>query len=372
MKKIGLILTLAVFVFGMQSCDQLEQQRNSFLKLASSSTESTGSATKTNNDLRNKNTDGIFVDFHTTKGDIVVKLTYKETPLTVANFVALAEGSQENTAKPMGTPFFDGLKFHRVIANFMIQGGDPLGTGQGNPGYSFPDEIVASLKHDGPGVLSMANSGPNTNGSQFFITHKATPWLDGRHTVFGYVVEGQEVVDSIAQDDIMDKVTIRRVGRDAKKFDAPKVFKDQMQEISDAKAALLEEQKAKLKSIVDSLSANAVSTQTTESGLVIIKTFEGNGDKPVAGKEVKVHYRGKLLDGTVFDSSFERGEPIQFPVGVGRVIRGWDEGIMTLVGGDKATLVIPSYLAYGERGAGGVIPPNADLIFDVELVEVVK
>ena len=364
MKKIGLILTLAVFVFGMQSCDQLEQQRNSFLNLSGSSESSA--------DLRDKNSDGIFVDFHTTKGDIVVKLTYKQTPLTVANFVALAEGTQENNVKPIGTPFYDGLMFHRVIADFMIQGGDPLGTGQGNPGYSFPDEIVSSLKHDGPGVLSMANSGPSTNGSQFFITHKATPWLDGRHTIFGYVVEGQNVVDSIAQGDIMDKVTIRRVGRSAKKFDAPKVFKDQMQATIDAKQALLESQKEAFKSIVDSISANSLSTETTDSGLVIIKTFKGNGEKPVAGKEVKVHYRGKLFSGKVFDSSFESGKPIQFPIGVGRVIPGWDEGIMALSVGDKATLVIPSFLAYGERGAGGVIPPNADLIFDVELVEVVK
>ncbi|MCK5906173.1 MAG: peptidylprolyl isomerase [Flavobacteriales bacterium] len=352
----------------MQSCDQLEQQRNSFLNLVGSSTESSTDSTS----LRDKNSNGIFADFHTTKGDIIVKLTYKETPLTVANFVALAEGTQENTAKPLGTPFYDGLVFHRVIANFMIQGGDPLGTGQGNPGYAFPDEIVPALKHDGPGVLSMANSGPSTNGSQFFITHKATPWLDGKHTVFGYVVEGQNIVDSIAQGDILDKLTIRRVGRDAKKFDAPKVFKDQMQVTLDAKAALLENQKVAFKGIVDSLSVGAVNVVTTESGLVIIKTFSGNGDAPVAGKEVKVHYRGKLFSGKVFDSSFERGEPIAFPVGVGRVIPGWDEGIMALVVGDKATLVIPSYLAYGERGAGGVIPPNADLIFDVELVEVAK
>ena len=364
MKKLGLIITLAIFAFGTQSCDQLEEQRNSFFGNEDSPV--------TSESLRDKDSDGIFADFHTTKGDISVKLTFKQTPLTVANFVALAEGTQENTAKPLGTPFYDGLIFHRVIANFMIQGGDPLGTGQGNPGYAFPDEIVDVLKHDGPGVLSMANSGPGTNGSQFFITHKATPWLDGKHTVFGYVVEGQEIVDTIAQDDVLVKLTIRRVGRDAKKFDAPKVFKSEMNKIQDAKKEILKKQQDALKGIVDSLSVNAVSVETTDTGLVIIKTFAGNGDKPVVGKEVKVHYRGKLLSGKVFDSSFERNEPIKFPVGVGRVIPGWDEGIMQLVVGDKATLIIPSYLGYGERGAGGVIPPNADLIFDVELVEVVK
>jgi len=372
MKKIVSILTLAIFVFGIQSCDQLEQQRESFLKLAGSSTESTDSAANSNVDLRNKNTNGVFADFHTSKGDIIVKLTYKQTPLTVANFVSLAEGTQENTAKPMGTPFYDGLLFHRVINNFMIQGGDPLGTGEGNPGYQFPDEFVPSLKHDGPGVLSMANSGPNTNGSQFFITHKATPWLDGRHSVFGYVVEGQNIVDSIAQGDVIETVTIRRVGRDAKKFDAPKVFKEELKVIEDAKAEKLKEQEKAFKAIVDSLSVNAIDVETTDTGLVIIKTFAGNGAKPIAGKEVKVHYSGKLLNGKVFDSSYDNQKPIKFPIGVGRVIKGWDEGIMKLVEGDKATFVIPSYLAYGDRGAGGVIPPNADLIFDVELVEVVK
>lgn len=364
MKKIVLFLTVSIFAFSMQSCDQLEDQRNSFFNLSGSSESTSG--------LRDKNSDGIFANFQTEKGDIIVKLTYKQTPLTVANFVALAEGTQENSVKPIGTPFYDGLKFHRVIADFMIQGGDPLGTGQGNPGYSFPDEFVSTLKHDGPGVLSMANAGPGTNGSQFFITHKATPWLDGKHSVFGYVVEGQSVVDSIAQDDILEKVTISRVGRDAKKFDAPKVFKQEMESINKAKAEKLKQQQEALKGLVDSLSVNAVNVETTDSGLVIIKTFEGSGDAPTVGKEVKVHYRGKLVSGKVFDSSFERNEPIKFPVGVGRVIPGWDEGIMKLVVGDKATLVIPSYLGYGERGAGGVIPPNADLIFDVELVEVMK
>jgi len=368
MKKIVLILSVAVFALGMQSCDKLEQQRNSFFNLNQSDVKSEATPESVAG-LRDGNTDGIFADFQTSKGDIIVKLTYKLTPLTVANFVALAEGTQKNTAKPLGTPFYDGLVFHRVIADFMIQGGDPLGNGQGNPGYAFPDEFVKALKHDGPGVLSMANSGPNTNGSQFFITHKATPWLDGRHTVFGYVVKGQEVVDSIAQGDVIEHIVIRRVGQDAKNFDAPKVFKDDMKAIEDAKAAKLAEEKAALKKIVDTLSKDAVSVETTDSGLTIIKTFAGNGNAPVAGKEVKVHYRGKLLSGKVFDSSFERGEPIAFPVGVGRVIPGWDEGIMKLVVGDKATLVIPSELAYGERGAGGVIPPNADLIFDVELVE---
>jgi len=157
--------------------------------------------------------DGIYACFTTNKGVIVCNLEYKKTPMTVGNFVGLAEGNFKVGDQSFSKPFFDGLIFHRVIADFMIQGGDPQGTGMGDPGYKFYDEIDPTLKHSGPGILSMANSGPNTNGSQFFITHKETPWLDGKHTVFGQVVSGQEVVNAIAQNDIMQKVEIIRVGR---------------------------------------------------------------------------------------------------------------------------------------------------------------
>ncbi|MBL7963463.1 MAG: peptidylprolyl isomerase [Flavobacteriales bacterium] len=164
-------------------------------------------------------TDGLYAEFTTSKGSITCRLTYQETPLTVANFVGLAEGRVKNAARGQGEPYFDGLTFHRVIADFMVQGGDPTGTGRGGPGYAFDDEIVGSLRHDGPGVLSMANAGPGTNGSQFFITHKATPWLDGMHTVFGRVVKGQDVVNAIAQGDQMTSVRIVRVGAAAEAFD---------------------------------------------------------------------------------------------------------------------------------------------------------
>ena len=170
--------------------------------------------------------EGIFANIKTNKGLIVIKLEYERAPMTVANFVGLAEGKVKNTAKPEGTPYYDGIKFHRVIADFMIQGGDPTGTGQGGPGYAFADEIHPELKHDRAGTLSMANAGPATNGSQFFITHKDTPWLDGRHAVFGYVTSGQEVVNAIVQGDVMESVRIERVGKAAKAWDPMKVLAD--------------------------------------------------------------------------------------------------------------------------------------------------
>ncbi|EKY12632.1 peptidylprolyl isomerase [Capnocytophaga sp. oral taxon 324] len=306
---------------------------------------------------------GIYAKITTTKGVILLRLTYEKTPATVGNFVALAEGKMKNSQKPLGTPYYDGLTFHRVIPNFMIQGGCPLGTGTGDPGYRFDDEFHPELKHNKPGVISMANAGPGTNGSQFFITHVATPWLDNKHTVFGEVVEGQEVVDAIAQGDKIEKVEIVRVGEEAEKWDALKAFND----FNEAKATRLAEEKRKAE---EAFTKEVAGFEKTNSGLYYQITHKGNGKKAEAGQKVAVHYTGMLLDKTVFDSSYRRKEPLQFTVGVGQVIAGWDEGILLLHEGDKARLVIPSELAYGSRGAGGVIPPNAPLIFDVELVSV--
>lgn len=320
--------------------------------------------------------DGLYANLQTSKGDMLVKLEDQASPVTVANFVGLAEGKIENKSKAKGTPFYDGTIFHRVIENFMIQGGDPQGTGMGDPGYRFDDE-KNNLKHTGKGILSMANSGPNTNGSQFFITQVATPWLDGKHTVFGKVVKGEEVIDSIATVDkgpndkpktdiVLEKVSVFGKGDDYKHYDAAKVFsegKAKIQEQNKQYAAKLEAEAAKH---LESLKSGM---QTTASGLMYKITKKGTGKKVEKGNQVSVHYAGRLTNGNEFDNSFKRGEPIEFAAGAGQVIRGWDEGLLLLNVGDEATFLIPSELGYGARGAGGVIPPNAWLIFDVQVVD---
>lgn len=305
--------------------------------------------------------EGIYAKFETSKGSILLQLTYQETPGTVGNFVSLAEGSQKNDHKKEGEPYYDGLKFHRVIADFMIQGGCPQGTGSGGPGYQFDDEFHPELKHNRAGTLSMANAGPGTNGSQFFITHGPTDWLDGKHTVFGYVVAGQEVVDQVAQGDKIESLTIERHGEVAKSWNAQDAFKA-------FNANGEAQEKAAKEAAAKALVTLTQGMEKTESGLYYKITKEGIGDTPPKGSQVSVHYKGTLIDGTVFDSSYQRNQPIDFSVGVGQVIPGWDEGIMLLNKGAAARFVIPSHLAYGAQGAGGVIPPNATLIFEVELV----
>jgi len=321
--------------------------------------------------------DGLYANLHTTKGNLIVKFEDKKSPVTVANFVGLAEGKIDNKAKAKGVPFYDGTIFHRVIKDFMIQGGDPQGTGMGDPGYKFEDE-KNDLKHTGKGILSMANSGPNTNGSQFFITEIATPWLDGKHTIFGEVVKGDDVIDAIANvekgpqdkpktDIVLEKVSIFSKGDGYKGYDAAKTFTEGKSKIAANNKAMAEKAEADAKKALEDLKEGM---QVTASGLYYKITKKTEGKAPKAGDNISVHYAGKLTNGTEFDSSFKRNEPLEFPVGTGRVIKGWDEGIMLLKEGETATLLIPPAMGYGERGAGGVIPPNAWLIFDVELVKV--
>ncbi|MCF6296581.1 MAG: peptidylprolyl isomerase [Flavobacteriaceae bacterium] len=306
---------------------------------------------------------GLYAKFITSKGNILINLEFEKTPGTVGNFVALTEGNLENSVKVQGEKYYDGLKFHRVIANFMIQGGCPQGTGTGDPGYKFDDEFHPELKHDKPGILSMANSGPGTNGSQFFVTHIATPWLDNKHTIFGNVIEGQDIVDLIAQDDLIKTLEIIKVGDAAKNFNAIEAFRT----FEGAREQKIAEAKAKSEAELEEL---ATGFEKTESGLRYQIIQKGNGKKSEKGKQISVHYKGQLPDGTVFDSSYQRKQPIDFVLGVGQVIAGWDEGLQLMQVGDKARLVIPPHLAYGSQGAGGVIPPDATLIFDLELMDV--
>ncbi|WGK93639.1 MULTISPECIES: peptidylprolyl isomerase [Flavobacterium] len=344
--------------------------------------------------------DGLYAKIETNKGEIIVQLDYEKAPITVANFVTLAEGKNEFVTNEniKNRPFYDGLKFHRVIENFMIQGGDPLGTGSGDAGYRFKDEIT-DLRFDKGGVLAMANNGPATNSSQFFITHIETPWLDGKHTIFGHVVgNGMEAVNKILQDDYMSKVTIIRNGDDAKKFDAVKVFHDYFTveaENQKKQAAIDAENKRifnkKYKTVIDAkvkyFAALKAKATKTKSGLEYVITKKSGGTKPKAGTGIFIHYAGFLENGTLFDSSIESicktfgtfdsnraaqngYQPIPFQAGKkDGMIPGFIEGIEQLSFGDKAVIFIPSKLGYGEAGAGGVIPPNANIIFEIELLK---
>lgn len=309
--------------------------------------------------------DGMYAKMSTNRGDIYLLLEFEKIPMTTANFVGLSEGLIKNKAKADGVPFYDGLKFHRVIPKFMVQGGDPQGTGQGGPGYNFPDEFDTTLKHSGPGVLSMANAGAGTNGSQFFITHVETPWLNGKHTIFGHVVKGQDVVDAILQNDTLKTVTILRKGKKAEAFDALKVFEFEKGNVS--KKA---EEKAKTEQATmdKTLNEKYAGAKVTVSGLRYIVEKEGMGASPIATNQVTVHYTGTLLNGKKFDSSVDRGQPATF--GLNQVIPGWTEGLQLMKVGGKTKFIIPPALGYGAAGAQGVIPPNAWLVFDIELLEV--
>ncbi len=307
--------------------------------------------------------DGLYALIGTDKGEILLSLEYKKVPMTVCNFAGLAEGKLN--LDDLGTPFYDNLNFHRVIKDFMIQGGCPNGNGTGGPGYRFPDEIDPSLTHSGPGVLSMANAGPNTNGSQFFITHVATPWLDGKHSVFGHVEQGMDVVNKIEEGDKIRSVKIIRVGKDAEAFETTGAAFDSL--VLEAEKKIEEKKKSERKAVLDEIKNRYPDAKTTSSGLMYVIDKKGSGEKsPKYGENVTVHYEGSLLNGRVFDSSLSRNEPATFRIG--QVIEGWNEALQTMKKGEKRTLIIPPELGYGEFGYPGVIPPNSYLIFTVELL----
>jgi peptidylprolyl isomerase len=345
--------------------------------------------------------DGLYAEMETSKGTVLLRLEYEKAPVTVANFVTLAEGkNQFVTEEFKGKPFYDGLKFHRVISklngdteDFMIQTGDPLGNGSGDAGYKCRDEFT-DLRHDKPGVLSMANSGPNTNSSQFFITLVETPWLDGKHTVFGSVIgDGMTVVNSIVKDDVIKTIRIIRKGEAVKKFDAVKIFNDyfksetenqKKQALIDAENKRIYDQKYKAVKDKKVLYFNELkkSAIKTSSGFKFKLLQKSTQDKPKEGETVYIEYSGFLEDGTLFDTSdpavakefgmFDEQRAMQngysalpYVMGSNRMIPGFVEGLNQLKLGEKAIFYIPFNLGYGEQGAGNVIPPNANLIFEV-------
>ena len=347
--------------------------------------------------------DGLYADIQTAKGDIVVKLEYDKTPVTIANFISLAEGSNTFVAEEhKGKKFYDGLTFHRVMKDFMIQGGDPLANGTGNPGYKFMDEFNDSLVHDKKGILSMANGGPNMNGSQFFITHKATPWLDNRHSVFGEVVMGMSVLDSIANVPVaagnkpmeevkMNTIVIIRNGKEAKKFDAVAVMTDYFDKEGERLAAVEAEKQEKIEAVkkvkatfAAGLADGKAKAKAYPSGLKVLSIVDSKDKKPALGSKVMVMYAGYLEDGTLFDSNYEeiatkyntfderrKQGGGYFPTEMSYstdspLISGFREGLLSMKVGDKVRVFIPSHLGYGEQG-GGPIPPGADLVFDLEI-----
>ena len=357
---------------------------------------------------------GLFAEFATTKDTIVVELFYEKTPLTVANFVGLAEGIHPKLADSVqGIPFYNGTIFHRVINEFMIQGGDPSGTGMGKPGFTFGDEFDDTLKHDKPGVLSMANSGPATNGSQFFITEVPTPWLDNKHSIFGQVVKGLEVVDSISNVQVMPgsnkpledirilSLNIIRQGFGAKRFNAAKTWNREFPLLEEKRLKKIEEakqeaerQKKIAKEKMETAAAEILpfledyksKATTSNSGLLSYTIKKGNGEKPKQGQSVKLYYQGYFTDGKLFGTNVkdidikcgtydekkeQRGFYNLMPMQISadaQMIPGFKEGVFNMKKGDKTFLYLPSHLAYGEAGRGP-IAPNSDLIFIIEMID---
>ncbi len=357
---------------------------------------------------------GLYAEFATTKDTIIVELFYEKTPLTVANFVGLAEGTHPKLADSVqGIPFYNGTIFHRVINEFMIQGGDPSGTGMGKPGFTFGDEFDETLKHDKPGVLSMANSGPATNGSQFFITEVPTPWLDNKHSIFGQVVKGQEVVDSISNVQVMPgsnkpledirilSLNIIRQGFGAKRFNAAKTWNREFPLLEEKRLKKIEEAKQEAerqKKIAEEKMETAAAeilpvledykskATTSDSGLLSYTIKEGTGEKPKQGQSVKLYYQGYFTDGKLFGTNVkdidikcgtydekkeQRGFYNLMPMKISadaQMIPGFKEGVFNMKKGDKTFLYLPSHLAYGEAGRGP-IAPNSDLIFIIEMVD---
>ncbi|MFZ4616251.1 MAG: peptidylprolyl isomerase [Rectinemataceae bacterium] len=312
--------------------------------------------------------DGLYALIDTTKGPITLRLEYVKAPLTVTNFVGLAEGSLDASR---GKRFYDSLTFHRVVADFVIQGGDPRGDGSGGPGYKFPNEISSELRHDAPGVLAMANAGPDTNGSQFYITLAATPFLDGKYNVFGRVTSGMDTVRNIAIGDKMNSVTIIRVGNAAKAFVADQASFDARRSALAAQA-----KSAATPAVLDKAAALALARKTWPALAVNADdTFSllrkaGSGKPPASGSTAVIVYTAMFLDGKVFDQSAVYGGLVEVQVGVNKIIPGIDRALLSMGKGEKRLIVLPPTLAFGATGVQGLVPPDSWVAYELELSEI--
>ncbi len=358
--------------------------------------------------------DGLYAEFVTNKGTMLAELYYDKVPVTVANFVALAEGNHPMVKEEFkGKRYYDSITFHRVVNNFMIQGGDPTASGSGDPGYKFPDEFHPELKHDKPGVLSMANPGRDANGSQFFIMEKEWPSLDNRHAVFGQVIEGMDVHDSISnvkvidpsrrnhkpvEDVVITELNIIRKGKDAKFFDAPKVFEEEMPKIKEKQEKLKAEARKKAEELAKKAKADWLKKNEelegrridSPTGMAMIFTHEADGVKPTSAQRVNIDCAGYFEDGTLFWTTWkdvaekngkydERQEkagryaPFPMPYNeTASLVAGFREAMLNMKVGDKARVFIPYYLGYGEAGRPPVIPGKTNLVFDIEIAGIAE
>ncbi len=324
--------------------------------------------------------DGIYAVLETDLGTIVCRLLFERAPLTVANFVGLAEGTLQfrevGTGELVRRPFYQEILFHRVIEDFMIQTGDPTGTGNGGPGYHFRDELDTGLSHDRPGTLSMANAGANSNGSQFFITEVPTPWLDGRHSIFGRVVFGLDVVSAIADSEVegsrpvdplyLQRVSILRRGDGAEEFDAEAVF-EELEDLSPSEQS--ERRAAEFATRLEELRGDSL---PREDGSRYTVVEEGEGVQPTPGQTIRVHYVCYLPDGSVVESTRRRARSMRLVAGEPRRGLDWELWYLEMKPGERRWVFLPPELGFGDRGIPGVVPPGSPLILDLELESILE
>jgi cyclophilin family peptidyl-prolyl cis-trans isomerase len=334
--------------------------------------------------------DGIYADFNTNKGRISVLLDYKKAPMTVANFVGLSEGTITNSTYHLGIPFYKGSIWHRVVKGHVIQGGepstvkDPANADINSTGYEIPNEI-SDLSHNRAGMLGMANSGPNTNTCEYYITLADRSYLDGNYTLFGEVVDGMDVVNKIVQGDTTNSITIVRAGPEAEKF---VVNNDTFKDLLDKQWGKVNFKKEARKSREEKFIAdNYPGLLASSDGLKYKVLVQGRGNKPSDGSVLRVKYSGKLITGLSFVSSAEDGKPIpgskpvdfSHTMGKNELIKGLNEALQDMKAGEKRLLVVPPDLAYGiNSGYYGkeipgqkrfVISPGETLILEVTLIK---